>query len=60
MTLKEARLSNGWSLEEAAELYGLDIETVINCETNIKKSYDWAINIILGVLELEYKDIVLN
>ncbi|MBO5138904.1 MAG: hypothetical protein J6B89_04650 [Bacilli bacterium] len=60
MTLEEARLSNGWSLEEASKLYGLDVETVINCEANTKNSYDWAINIILSVLELDYKDVVWN
>lgn len=58
MTLKEARLNNGWSLEEASKMYGIDIETIIACEPNTKKSYNWVINIILDVLELNYKDIV--
>lgn len=60
MTLEEARLSNGWNLEEASKLYGLDVETVINCEADPKNSYDWALNIILSVLDLDYKDIVFN
>lgn len=60
MTLEEARLTKGWSLEEASKLYGLDVETLIDCETNTKNACNWAINLILNVLELDYNDIVWN
>ena len=58
MTLEEIRLNNGWTRDEACSIYGLDIETLIECETTSKPQNMWAINIILGILELDYEDIV--
>jgi len=58
MTLEEIRLSNGWSLEDASKIYSLDVETLIEIESSSKPQNMWAINIILGVLELNYEDIV--
>lgn len=60
MTLEEIRLSNGWTQEEACYIYGLDIETLIECEATSKPQNMWAINIILGVLQLDYEDIVFD
>lgn len=57
MTLQEIRIRNGWSLEEASNIFGLDVETLIECETTSKHRNMWAINIILSVLQLDYKDI---
>lgn len=60
MTLEETRLSYNLSIEELSKLSGLDVETVINCLADPKNSYDWALNIILSILDIDYKDIVLN
>lgn len=60
MSLEEARISCGLSVEELSKLCGLDVETVINCEADTRNTYDWALNIILSTLELDYKDIVFN
>ena len=57
MSLEEIRTNNGWTLEEAASLYGLDVETLIECETTSKHQNMWAIDIILSVLQLDYKDV---
>lgn len=59
MTLEEARLNNGWSLEEASRIYGLDVETIIEAETSTKNSNYFAIDLTLSVLELDYEDIIL-
>lgn len=59
MTLEEARLNNGWSLEEASRIYGLDAETIIEAETSTKNPNYFAINLMLSVLELDYEDIIL-
>ena len=32
MTLKEIRQEHGWTIEEAAFAYGLDSQTVVECE----------------------------
>ena len=58
MTLKEIREAQGWSIEESAMLYGLDTQTVIECEKD-SKSNKWAIDIILGILSPDYEDIIL-
>lgn len=58
MTLEEIRLSNGWSLEETSNILGLDIETLIECETASKYQNMWVINMILDVLELDNEDII--
>jgi len=60
MTLEEARLSNGWSLEDACLAFGLDAETLIQYESGTEIPDKWALDIILSVLDLDYKDIVLN
>lgn len=56
--LEEIRQQNGWTIEEASNLYGIDVETLIECESSLKHQNMWAIDIILEVLELEYEDIV--
>ena len=58
MTLKEIRQDHGWTIEEAAMVYGLDTQTVIDCEKD-SKCNKWAINIILGILSPDYEDIIL-
>lgn len=58
MSLQEIKRANNWSLEEASNIYGLDVETVIECETTSKHQNMWAINIILSVLQLDYKDVI--
>lgn len=60
MTLEEARLSNGWNLEDASRAFGLDVETLIQYESGTKIPDMWALDIILSVLDLDYKDIILN
>lgn len=60
MTLEEARLSNNWSLEDASSAFGLDVETLIQYESGTEIPDMWTLNLILGVLDLDYKDIILN
>lgn len=59
MTLEEARLSNGWSLEDASITIGLDVETLIQIENGTETPDKWTLDLILGVLDLDYKDIIL-
>lgn len=58
MTLKEIRQEHGWTIEEAAFAYGLDSQTVVECEKD-SKSNKWAMDIILGILSPDYEDIIL-
>lgn len=60
MTLEEARLSNNWSLEDASLAFGLDVETLIQYESGTETPNKWALDLILGILELDYNDIVFN
>lgn len=60
MTLEEARLSNNWSLEDASLAFGLDVETIIQYESGTETPNKWALDLILGILELDYNDIVFN
>lgn len=60
MTLEEARLSNNWSLEDASLAFGLDVETIIQYERGTETPNKWALDLILGILELDYNDIVFN
>lgn len=58
MSLKEFRINNSLTYEDIATICGLDIETVIDCETNQRSKNYWALNIIQSVLELDYEDVV--
>ena len=60
MTLEEARLSNNWSLEDASLAFGLDVETIIQYESGTETPNKWALDLILGILESDYNDIVFN
>lgn len=60
MTLEEARLSNNWSLEDASLAFGLDVETLIQYESGTETPNKWALDLILGILESDYNDIVFN
>jgi len=57
MALEEIK-TNGWTLEEACNIFGLDSETLIECMTSSKPQNRWAIDIIQNVLELDYEDVV--
>lgn len=60
MTLEEARLSNGWSLEDACLAFGLDAETLIQYESGTEIPNKWALDIILSILDLDDNDVVWN
>ena len=60
MALEEARLSNNWSLEDASLAFGLDVETLIQYESGTETPNKWALDLILGILESDYNDIVFN
>ena len=60
MTLEEARLSNNWSLEDASLAFGLDVETLIQYESGTETPNKWALDLIVGILESDYNDIVFN
>lgn len=54
MSIKEIIETSGWSLEEAALICGLDVQTIIECKNNSKHSNSWAMSIILETLGLDY------
>lgn len=57
MSIKELRINCGLSLEELAKLYGLDIETLIKCESRLEYPTIEAINKLLTESSLYYDDI---
>ncbi|MCM1370811.1 MAG: helix-turn-helix domain-containing protein [Clostridium sp.] len=51
MPLKETRLDNNWSIEEACLVFGLDAETLFRYENGTEIPNKWALNIIASVLD---------
>lgn len=58
MTLKAIRINLGWSLEEAAEQYGVSVDTIRNYEKF--KTYPTApvITKILTASKMKFEDII--
>lgn len=57
MSIKELRSDCGWSLEELAKLYGVDIETLIKYESRLEYPTIETINKLLTESSLYYDNI---